>query len=171
MKKRIATKSTPSRSKTRPRPADRQALRAVELMFFAYRDFTSDPDELLREHGFGRAHHRVLHFVGRDPGMTVTTLLGVLKITKQSLNRVLQQLVSEGFVRQKAGTTDRRQRCLSLTPKGERLWNGLRTPQLARFRRAFSAAGADAVLGFEAVLVELLNEAEREDVLTSVHRT
>lgn len=171
MKKRTLTKRAPLRSKARSSPADRQALRGVELMFFAYRDFTSDPDELLRAHGFGRAHHRVLHFVGRDPGMTVTALLGVLQITKQSINRVLQQLVTEGFVRQEAGTTDRRQRCLSLTTEGERLWSGLRAPQLDRFRRAFSAAGTDAARGFEAVLVELLNDAERDDVLASVHRS
>ena len=171
MKKRSTTKQAPARSKASPRPTDRQALRAVELLFFAYRDFTSDPDELLREHGFGRAHHRVLHFVGRDSGITVTALLGVLKITKQSLNRVLQQLVNEGFVRQEEGATDRRQRCLSLTAKGRRLWTGLRVPQLARFRRAFSAAGADAARGFESVIVELLNDAEREDVLASVNRS
>ena len=84
----------------------------IELLFFAYRDFVSDPDDVLAKFGFGRAHHRVLHFVNRHPGMKVADLLDVLKITKQSLGRVLKQLVDEGYVLQKEGENDRRQRLL-----------------------------------------------------------
>src|SRR6185369_4861840 len=91
----------------------------IELLFFAYRDFVGDPDDVLAKLGFGRAHHRVLHFVNRNPGMKVADLLDILRITKQSLGRVLKQLVDEGYVVQKMGANDRRQRLLSVTPKGE----------------------------------------------------
>src|SRR6202165_5603713 len=91
----------------------------IELLFFAYRDFVSEPDDVLRNFGFGRAHHRVLHFVNRHPGMKVAELLDVLKITKQSLGRVLKELVDQGYVLQKEGENDRRQRLLFVTPKGE----------------------------------------------------
>src|SRR5574338_1417046 len=94
---------------------------AIELLFFAYRDFTGEADQLLVEYGFGRAHHRVIYFVGRQPGMTVSELLGILKITKQSLSRVLSALVAQGFVIQRQGERDRRQRLLHLTDKGAEL--------------------------------------------------
>ena len=93
----------------------------IELLFFAYRDFVSEPDDVLAKFGFGRAHHRVLHFVNRNPGMKVAELLDILKITKQSLGRVLKQLVDEGYVVQKEGANDRRQRLLYVTSKGEAL--------------------------------------------------
>src|SRR6202035_2437610 len=93
----------------------------IELLFFAYRDFVGDPDEVLAKLGFGRAHHRVLHFVNRNPGMKVAELLDVLKITKQSLARVLRQLIREGYILQREGANDRRQRLLYVTPKGEAL--------------------------------------------------
>src|SRR5579872_4155083 len=93
----------------------------IELLFFAYRDFVGDPDEVLEKLGFGRAHHRVLHFVNRNPGMKVAELLDVLKITKQSLGRVLKQLIDEGYVVQKAGANDRRQRLLYASAAGEAL--------------------------------------------------
>src|ERR1700739_4709541 len=93
----------------------------IELLFFAYRDFVGDPDEVLVKLGFGRAHHRVLHFVNRNPGMKVAELLEILNITKQSLGRVLKQLVDQGYVVQKEGAQDRRQRLLYVTPKGEQL--------------------------------------------------
>ena len=102
-------------------PTDQDVVALIELMFFAYRDFVSDPDEILRQFGFGRAHHRVLHFVGRDPGMTVQQLLDILRITKQSLARVLNMLVEDGYVTQAQGQVDRRQRLLTLTEKGEAL--------------------------------------------------
>ncbi|WP_246739631.1 MarR family transcriptional regulator [Martelella sp. HB161492] len=111
-------------------------FRIVELLFFAYRDFVSDPDAILAELGFGRAHHRVIHFVGRHPGMTVADLLDILKITKQSLARVLKQLIDMDYVRQAAGPSDRRQRRLFLTEKGETLRCTLVAPQLRRIEGA-----------------------------------
>src|SRR5262245_58759936 len=111
----------------------------IELLFFAYRDFVSDPDDVLRNFGFGRAHHRVLHFVNRHPGMKVADLLDVLKITKQSLGRVLKQLVDQGYVVQKEGENDRRQRLLFVTPKGKALamkLAGLQTERIAQIGRA-----------------------------------
>src|SRR6516162_7559581 len=102
-------------------PADEPYFDLIELLFFAYRDFVSDPDEVLAKLGFGRAHHRVLHFVNRNPGMKVAELLDVLKITKQSLGRVLKQLIDEGYIVQKEGASDRRQRLLYVTAAGEAL--------------------------------------------------
>ncbi|HWJ73022.1 MAG TPA: MarR family transcriptional regulator, partial [Kaistia sp.] len=93
----------------------------IELLFFAYRDFVGDPDEVLSKLGFGRAHHRVLHFINRNPGMKVADLLDILNITKQSLGRVLKQLLDEDYIVQKAGDADRRQRLLYATAKGETL--------------------------------------------------
>ncbi len=116
----------------------------IELLFFAYRDFVSDPDDVLAKFGFGRAHHRVLHFVNRHPGMKVADLLDVLKITKQSLGRVLKQLVDEGYVLQKEGENDRRQRLLYVTPKGETLAMKLAGLQTERIARALSELGPNA---------------------------
>src|ERR1700728_5285888 len=106
----------------------------IELLFFAYRDFVGDPDEVLMRLGFGRAHHRVLHFVNRNPGMKVADLLDVLKITKQTLGRVLKQLIDESYIVQREGANDRRQRLLYVTPKGEALamqLAGLQTTRIA----------------------------------------
>ena len=114
----------------------------IELLFFAYRDFVGDPDEVLIKLGFGRAHHRVLHFVNRNPGMKVADLLDILNITKQSLGRVLKQLVDEGYVQQKEGAQDRRQRLLSVTAKGEALSLKLAQLQTERITRAFNEIGA-----------------------------
>src|SRR3989442_10195970 len=116
----------------------------IELLFFAYRDFIGDPDQVLATFGFGRAHHRVLHFVNRNPGMKVAELLDILKITKQSLGRVLKQLVDEGYVVQKAGANDRRQRLLFVTPKGEALAMKLAGLQTARIARPLSELGPHA---------------------------
>ena len=116
----------------------------IELLFFAYRDFVSDPDEVLRNFGFGRAHHRVLHFVNRHPGMKVAELLNVLKITKQSLGRVLKQLVDQGYVVQKEGESDRRQRLLYVTPKGKALAMRLAGMQTARIARTLAEIGPGA---------------------------
>src|SRR6516225_414465 len=98
-----------------------EVRQGIELLFFAYRDFTAEPDAILAQYGFGRAHHRVIHFVGRHPQMTVSELLGILRITKQSLSRVLGQLVKQEFVLQQPGVHDRRQRLLELTAKGRDL--------------------------------------------------
>src|SRR5206468_4589211 len=113
----------------------------IELLFFAYRDFVGDPDDVLAKLGFGRAHHRVLHFVNRNPGMKVADLLDILRITKQSLGRVLKQLVDEGYVVQKEGERDRRQRLLFVTDKGEALAMKLARLQTARFTRALNEVG------------------------------
>ena len=149
---------------------DDELIRGIEMLFYAYRDFTSDPDEILQAYGFGRAHHRVVHFVGRNPGMTVTELLAILKVTKQSLNRVLSQLVAEEFIAQEKGSRDRRQRLLSLTAKGLTLFAELSGPQKARVARAYREAGAEAVAGYRKVLADLLNAEEREAVLKSVEQ-
>lgn len=134
----------------------------IEMLFYAYRDFTAEPDAILAKIGFGRAHHRVIHFVGRQPGMTVSELLDILKITKQSLSRVLSQLVSQGFITQRPGTRDRRQRLLELTPKGMELERQLSEGQRALVARAYRAAGAEAVDGFRKVLLGLINETDRQ---------
>ena len=101
-----------------PESSDEAVREGIELLFFAYRDFTAEPDAILAEYGFGRAHHRVVHFVGRHPQMTVGELLAILRITKQSLGRVLGQLVRQGFIAQHRGPDDRRQRLLELTDSG-----------------------------------------------------
>ena len=149
---------------------DKNLIAGIELLFYAYRDFTGDPDEALRSYSFGRAHHRVVHFVARNPGISVTELLAILKITKQSLSRVLSQLMDEGFVRQEKGAQDRRRRLLFLTSKGETLFEELVGLQRKRFAGAFREAGADAVAGYTKVLTGLLNENERANVLASIDK-
>jgi DNA-binding MarR family transcriptional regulator len=141
---------------------DDDLRQGIELLFFGYRDFTAKADETLLEYGFGRAHHRVIYFVGRNPGMTVSDLLDILKITKQSLSRVLSQLVRQGFIVQRPGTTDRRQRLLHLTDRGTDLERKLTEEQRALVARAYRSAGAEAVEGFRKVLLGMINEADRE---------
>jgi len=139
---------------------DEELRQGIELLFFAYRDFTAEPDAMLAKFGFGRAHHRVVYFVGRTPGMTVGELLFILRITKQSLSRVLSQLVKQGFVSQRTGAQDRRQRLLYLTDKGAELERQLSAEQRARIARAYRAAGAQAVEGFRKVMLGIIG---RED--------
>ncbi len=146
---------------------EEELRQGIELLFYAYRDFTRDPDEILATIGFGRAHHRVLYFVGRNPGMTVAELLAILQITKQSLSRVLSVLVEEGYIRQTKGPQDRRQRLLHLTDKGRELEERLAAPQKQRFARAYREAGTEAVAGFKKVMLGLINEEERERVLAA----
>jgi len=119
----------------------------VELLFFAYRDFTGEADEALQELGFGRAHHRVLHFVNRRPGLRVADLLDILRITKQSLARVLKQLVDLGYITQAAGPHDRRERRLYVTPKGTELAGKLAALQIVRIGKALEAAGGSVQAG------------------------
>ncbi|CAH1656339.1 MarR family transcriptional regulator [Hyphomicrobiales bacterium] len=129
----------------------------IELFFFAYRDFVSDPDRMLNSYGFGRAHHRILHFVGRQAGLNVAELLDILRITKQSLNRVLKELIRDGFVEQRAGVTDRRQRLLYLTEKGEALSLAMSAVQQERIARALSkcdAVAREAVLDFLFAMID-----------------
>ena len=139
-----------------PFPREDEVRQGIELLFFAYRDFTAEPDAILQRYGFGRAHHRVVHFVGRHPQMTVSELLGILRITKQSLARVLGQLVRQGFVVQRPGVRDRRQRLLELTDKGRDLESQLSQPQRARVAEAYRRAGAQAVEGFRKVLLGVI---------------
>ena len=133
----------------------------IELLFYAYRDFTTEADVMLLQYGFGRAHHRVIYFVGRNPGMPVAALLDILNITKQSLSRVLGQLVRQGFITQRPGPRDRRQRLLELTAQGAELERRLTEAQRALVARAYRAAGADAVDGFRKVLIGLINDEDR----------
>ncbi len=137
----------------------KQELRhGIELLFFAYRDFTQEADSLLADINLGRAHHRVLHFVGRKPGLNVTELLSILNITKQSLSRVLSHLVAESYIEQKTAAHDRRQRLLYLTDKGQVLEAQIAELQHQRFARAYQACGADAVSGFRQILTSLLDD-------------
>ena len=136
----------------------------IELLFFAYRDFIGDADERLSGLGFGRAHHRVLHFVNRHPGMRVADLLDILKITKQSLGRVLRDLVEQGYVVQKAGSADRRQRLLFLTAKGDNLARELALLQTRRFARALHEAGPGAREHARRFLAAMIDPAAREEV-------
>jgi len=144
---------------------DEELRQGIELIFYAYRDFTAEPDAILAEYGFGRAHHRVIYFVGRNPGINVSELLAILRITKQSLSRVLSQLLREGFVTQRPGTRDRRQRLLELTDKGQELERRLTQNQRERVARAFRAAGADAVEGYRKVLLGMINEDDQRQFL------
>ena len=132
--------------------------RGIELLFYAYRDFTSEADSILSEIGLGRAHHRVLYFVGKYSGMTVSDLLSILRITKQSLSRVLSHLIAEGYVRQQIGDTDKRQRLLFLTSKGSALEARLTDIQCKRFANAYLQSGVSDVAGFEQVLNALLDK-------------
>jgi DNA-binding MarR family transcriptional regulator len=149
---------------------EEELRQGIELLFYAYRDFTAGPDAILRRYDFGRAHHRVLHFVGRNPGMTVADLLGILRITKQSLSRVLGTLVRQGFIEQRQGTRDRRQRQLFLTDKGAAIERELSQVQQARVAKAYREAGAEAVAGYRKVLAGLVEEADRDAILRSINR-
>jgi|SRR5271165_4634058 len=140
--------------------ADEEVRQGIELLFFAYRDFTAEPDAILARYDFGRAHHRVIHFVGRHPKMTVSELLAILRITKQSLNRVLGQLVRQEFILQQPGSHDRRQRLLELTPKGHDLERQLSKPQRVRIANAYRQAGPQAVDGFRKVMLGIIGGEE-----------
>lgn len=148
------------REERAPPPDDPALLDLAELLFFAYRDFTREPDNILSEIGFGRAHHRVLHFVNRHPGMRVADLLEILQITKQSLGRVLKQLVDDGFISQEAGKTDRRERLLYPTPSGQDLAERLAAPQLNRIARALETTGAEAKACIEKFLRQMISDAD-----------
>lgn len=140
------------------------AFEMIELLFFAYRDFVSDPDMMLSRYQFGRAHHRVLHFVNRHPGLSVADLLDILKITKQSLSRVIKPLIEQGFIEQRTGETDRRQRLLYATEKGRALALELARAQTVRIARAIREAGPEHEISAKAVLMHLVNPEERTHV-------
>jgi len=138
---------------------DEQLKKGIEAMFFAYRGFTSDPDRILENYAYGRAHHRALHFINRSPGTTVNNLLAILGVTKQSLNRVLRTLIEDGLVESRIGRRDKRERHLHLTAKGSALEKDLSEAQRNRMRSAFRTAGPEAVSGFRKVL-EAMMDAE-----------
>jgi len=142
----------------------------IELLFFAYRDFVGDPDDVLARFGFGRAHHRVLHFVNRNPGMKVAALLDILRITKQSLGRVLKQLVDEGYIEQKEGEHDRRQRLLYATPKGADLALRLADLQTTRIVRALGEIGPGAHEAARKFLTAMIDAEGRERILRLIDR-
>ena len=141
---------------------EEELRQGIELLFYAYRDFTEVADQMLAQYNFGRAHHRVIYFVSRNPGITVSDLLSILKITKQSLSRVLGQLVREGFIEQKTGVQDRRQRLLTLTEKGEALERELTEQQRALIAAAYREAGAESVEGFRKVMLGMMEEKDRK---------
>nr|WP_205800103.1 MarR family transcriptional regulator [Microvirga terricola] len=136
----------------------------IELFFFAYRDFVSDPDRILDEYGFGRAHHRVLHFVDRQPGLTIAELLDILRITKQSLNRVLKELIEKDFVESRMGTSDRRQRLLYVTGQGHDLALKLAKLQTRRILGALADLEPEAKELVSSYLLRVIDPDDREHV-------
>jgi len=136
---------------------DEQLRKGIEAMFFAYRGFTADPDRILETRGYGRAHHRAIHFINRQQGQTVNTLLAMLGVTKQSLNRVLRTLIEDGLVESRVGRKDKRERHLFLTEDGRALERSLSEAQRVRMRAAYRAAGPAAVAGFRQVLEAMMD--------------
>jgi DNA-binding MarR family transcriptional regulator len=152
--------------------AGEEEMRAAQdLLFFAYRDFTNAADVILEELGLGRAHHRALHFIGGNPGMAVGDLLGILRITKQSLARVLNALIEQGYVAQAQGRSDRRQRLLTLTAKGQALERRLYERQRERLAAAYRQSGTAAVDGFRRVMRGIMDEAARTYIDQRTHRS
>ena len=136
---------------------DEQLRQGIEAMYFAYRGFTADPDRILAGLAYGRAHHRAIHFIKRAPGTTVSNLLAILGVTKQSLNRVLRTLIEDGLVESRVGPSDRRERNLFLTEAGQALENRLSDAQRNRMRAAYREAGPEAVAGFRRVLEAMMD--------------
>ena len=137
---------------------------AIELMFFAYRDFIADPDALLTAHNFGRAHHRVLHFVSTNPGISIAELLDILRIIKQSLARVLRELIDNGYIEQHIGQPDRRKRLLYLTDKGQELHNQLIAPQIGRFEEVLTQMGAESFEQWKKTMRHVINAENRDAI-------
>ncbi|EJW21944.1 hypothetical protein IMCC14465_03380 [alpha proteobacterium IMCC14465] len=148
----------------------RELVEAVELMFFAYRDFVSDPDTILENHGFGRAHHRVLHFVGRRPGMSVSELLHILSITKQSLSRVLKDLIEEKYIIQETDEHDRRIKRLLLSPKGHELHRNLIDPQIRRFQESLEKSEIGTLEKWQEFMRHLTNTETKIDFMDDAGR-
>ena len=139
---------------------DKEIRKVIELLFFSYRDFTSGPDKILEKLNFGRAHHRVIYFVGKKNHITIKELLGVLQITKQSLSRVLNQLVSEKFILVSTGT-DKRTKKLSLTEKGKKLENELSTIQIKKIREVINRFDVENINGFKQILYEMIDDKNK----------
>ena len=171
-----ATPRAPRPPAGAPRPAARPELPSsaflemLELFFFAYRDFVADPDAILARFGFGRAHHRVLHFVDRNPGLSVAELLDILKITKQSLARVLKELIETGHIESRTGSSDRRQRLLYATDEGHALARSLSLPQIGRIAAAFQALGPDGAARAREFLRLMIDADERPRVSRYTNR-
>ena len=144
---------------------DEQLRKGIEAMFFAYRGFTADPDRILEDLDYGRAHHRAMHFIHRSPGTTVNNLLNILGVTKQSLNRVLRGLIEDGLVDSRVGKEDKRERHLFLTERGAELERALSDAQRARMRAAYRAAGPAAVQGFRQVLEAMMDPEMKRQYL------
>jgi len=159
--RRAAPQGSPAPEEGDRRLTTADLIAHIELFYFAYRDFTCDPDAILAQYGFGRAHHRVLHFVHRNPGLNVTELLDILKITKQSLARVLKQLVDQGFIIQRAGNEDRRERHLYLSAKGARLTDKLTQIQTKRIAGALANLGPGADDVASRFLFAMITEKDR----------
>ena len=140
---------------------DKEIRKVIELLFFSYRDFTSGPDKILEKLNFGRAHHRVIYFVGKKNNITIKELLGVLQITKQSLSRVLNQLVSEKFILVSTGT-DKRTKKLSLTEKGKKLENELSTIQIKKIREVINRFDVENINGFKQILYEMIEDDNKK---------
>ena len=147
---------------------DRVEYELIELLFFAYRDFVAEPDRILTRYGFGRAHHRVLHFVNRNPGLTIAALLEILQITKQSLSRVLKDLIEGGFIEQRAGSEDRRQRLLFVTRLGATLAGEMAQRQSDRIGRALESAGPRGREVAERFLAALIDAQQRGKVASLI---
>lgn len=141
---------------------DEQIRGGIEAMFFAYRGFTSEPDQILRDYGYGRAHHRAIHFIEHHPGITVSRLLTLLGVSKQSLNRVLRKLILDQLIEVRAGQQDKRTRQLFLTESGIHLEKKLSDTQRRRMRTAYRAAGPEAVAGFRKVLENIMDPPFRD---------
>lgn len=156
-----------------PAPADTREdmIDCVELLFFAYRDFTGGPDEILSQYGFGRAHHRVLHFVHRNPGLRVAQLLDILKITKQSLARVLKELIDKGYITSRAGPEDKRERRLHVTLKGSRLAERLMTLQIKRIEAALLQAGPGSAVATRRFLLGMIEHTDQPHFADLVQRS
>ena len=140
--------------------SEKEIRKIIELMFFAYRDFTSDPDTLLEKINFGRAHHRVIYFVGKKENITIKELLSILQITKQSLSRVLNQLVKEKYIISSIGE-DKRTKNLSLTKKGHELENELSTTQIKKIKNILKDAKEDKINGFKTLLYEMIDDKNK----------
>lgn len=159
----------PDTGEVAPAPAsDPPRYDLIELLFFAYRDFVGEPDRILAEYGFGRAHHRVVHFVDRNPGLRVSDLLGILKITKQSLGRVLRQLVEDGFIEVRPGDADRREKLLFTTATGARLARRLARLQSRRIEAALAALPATADRDVARFLLALINREDRDEAAARI---
>jgi DNA-binding MarR family transcriptional regulator len=156
--------ATSPERRTGAEPARADLVAFVELLFFAYRDFTGEADVVLDRYGLGRAHHRVLHFVNRHPGLRVIDLLDILRITKQSLARVLKTLVDGGFIEQRAGESDRRERLLFTSAKGRALADRLVSLQVDRVGQALAAAGPEGPEAVRRFLAAMVAHADREAI-------